>query len=301
MLSVQCMQSSVSLVFSHSKVGQMGLAWQLAKVGSLVLFGLSSLPSCCPETKICKNHGGAELEPLLAHLLGGTKIRSRGTPVELAVFGGDTIAQIKTKVFFYTGCLPVAPARLQAAGPALPKDGGEYPWSPKNNPKVCLRWGYTYLKKPKVFGNLGRKKPIAAIAWVGHCQNLQICPRKKIPTFPTSTSIPKPRKYTPESLPQRHPNFLGFFGEGQVFSADILVQSEVTTLDQIPSIKEETVNKDWQQNFLLEAWNIHFKMVILCYFHWMIPNLYMGNGWKSPNIHLKMVVWSSRWIIYPYI
>ena len=27
------------------------------------------------------------------------QIRSRGTPVELAVFGGDTIAQIKTKVF----------------------------------------------------------------------------------------------------------------------------------------------------------------------------------------------------------
>ena len=22
-------------------------------------------------------------------------------------------------------------------------------------------------------------------------------------------------------------------------------------------------------------------------FNWMIPNLYIGNGWKSPNIHLK--------------
>ena len=21
------------------------------------------------------------------------------------------------------------------------------------------------------------------------------------------------------------------------------------------------------------------------------PNLYMGNGWQSPNIHLKLVVW----------
>ena len=31
------------------------------------------------------------------------QIRSRGTPVELAVFGGDTIAQIKTKVFEQEG------------------------------------------------------------------------------------------------------------------------------------------------------------------------------------------------------
>ena len=26
----------------------------------------------------------------------------------------------------------------------------------------------------------------------------------------------------------------------------------------------------------------------------MIPNLYIGNGWKSPNIHFLMVVWGSR-------
>ena len=25
-------------------------------------------------------------------------------------------------------------------------------------------------------------------------------------------------------------------------------------------------------------------------FNWMIPNLYIGNGWKSPNIHFKLVV-----------
>ena len=30
-------------------------------------------------------------------------------------------------------------------------------------------------------------------------------------------------------------------------------------------------------------------------FNWMIPNLYMENGWKSPNIHKKLAVWSSRW------
>ena len=28
--------------------------------------------------------------------------------------------------------------------------------------------------------------------------------------------------------------------------------------------------------------------------NWMIPNLYIGNGWKSPNIHFLMVVWGSR-------
>ena len=24
------------------------------------------------------------------------------------------------------------------------------------------------------------------------------------------------------------------------------------------------------------------------------PNLYLGNGWKSPNIHLKLVVWGTK-------
>ncbi len=28
----------------------------------------------------------------------------------------------------------------------------------------------------------------------------------------------------------------------------------------------------------------------------MIPNLYMGNSWKSPSAHFKQVVWGSRWV-----
>ena len=32
----------------------------------------------------------------------------------------------------------------------------------------------------------------------------------------------------------------------------------------------------------------------------MIPNLYIGNGWKSPNIHFLMVVWGSRKVIEKY-
>ena len=30
----------------------------------------------------------------------------------------------------------------------------------------------------------------------------------------------------------------------------------------------------------------------------MISNLYIGNGWKSPNIHFKQVVWGSRQLYY---
>ena len=34
-------------------------------------------------------------------------------------------------------------------------------------------------------------------------------------------------------------------------------------------------------------------------FSWMIPNLYIGNGWKSPNIYFKLVVRGSRyWYVY---
>ena len=29
--------------------------------------------------------------------------------------------------------------------------------------------------------------------------------------------------------------------------------------------------------------------------NWMILNPYMGNGWKSPSIHFKLVVWASRY------
>ena len=28
----------------------------------------------------------------------------------------------------------------------------------------------------------------------------------------------------------------------------------------------------------------------------MIPNLYIGNGWKSPNINFLMIVWGSRYV-----
>ena len=34
--------------------------------------------------------------------------------------------------------------------------------------------------------------------------------------------------------------------------------------------------------------------------NWMIQNLYIGNGWKSPNIHLKLGVWGSRHGFYEY-
>ena len=33
-------------------------------------------------------------------------------------------------------------------------------------------------------------------------------------------------------------------------------------------------------------------------FNWMIPNLYIGNGWKSPNIHFLMVGLGVPGIIY---
>ena len=37
-------------------------------------------------------------------------------------------------------------------------------------------------------------------------------------------------------------------------------------------------------------------------FNWMIPKLYLENGWTSPNIHFKLVVWGSRNIlIIPFV
>ena len=35
-------------------------------------------------------------------------------------------------------------------------------------------------------------------------------------------------------------------------------------------------------------------LVVSCCFSWMTPNLYLENGWKSPKIHFKLVVWGSR-------
>ena len=43
------------------------------------------------------------------------------------------------------------------------------------------------------------------------------------------------------------------------------------------------------------AWNPKQQFFIGC-FNWMIPILYIGNGWKSPNIHFKMVVSGTRCI-----
>ncbi len=34
-------------------------------------------------------------------------------------------------------------------------------------------------------------------------------------------------------------------------------------------------------------WPFVYKWLAI---NWMIPDLYLGNGWKSPNIHLKLVV-----------
>ena len=43
------------------------------------------------------------------------------------------------------------------------------------------------------------------------------------------------------------------------------------------------------------SWNSKQPVLYGC-FNWMIQNPYMGNGWKSPNIHKKLLVWSSRLI-----
>ena len=42
----------------------------------------------------------------------------------------------------------------------------------------------------------------------------------------------------------------------------------------------------WSKCFLSfkETWNPKQPFINGC-FNWMIPNLYIGNGWKSPNIH----------------
>ena len=40
---------------------------------------------------------------------------------------------------------------------------------------------------------------------------------------------------------------------------------------------------------LVTTWNPKSQFFSGC-FNWMIPNLYLGNGWKSANIHLKLVV-----------
>ena len=103
------------------------------------------------------------------------------------------------------------------------------PESPKKNPKVCSRWGYTYLKKPKVFGNLGRKKPIAAIAWFFPSPKpTDLAPprffvgKKMDPTFPTSTSIQSPGNTLLSLFHKGIANFLGFLEGAQgIFSADV--------------------------------------------------------------------------------
>ena len=48
------------------------------------------------------------------------------------------------------------------------------------------------------------------------------------------------------------------------------------------------------------TWNLKHPFINGC-FNWMISNLDMGNGWKSPNIHLKLVVWSSRYIRHIFV
>ncbi len=47
------------------------------------------------------------------------------------------------------------------------------------------------------------------------------------------------------------------------------------------------------------TWNPKQPFINGC-FNWMIPNLYIGNGWKSPNIHFKVVVWGSRYMKDPW-
>ena len=44
-------------------------------------------------------------------------------------------------------------------------------------------------------------------------------------------------------------------------------------------------------HFSKNTWNLKQPFFIGCF---RILNLYMTNGWKSPNIHLKLVVWSSN-------
>ena len=42
------------------------------------------------------------------------------------------------------------------------------------------------------------------------------------------------------------------------------------------------------------TWNVKHSFINGC-FNWIFSNLYIGNGWQSPNIHFKLVVWGCRY------
>ncbi len=58
-------------------------------------------------------------------------------------------------------------------------------------------------------------------------------------------------------------------------------------MDSIASLKSHIYFSHFSKN----TWNLKQPFLIGCF---RIPNLYMTNGWKSPNIHLNLVVWSSN-------
>ena len=220
MLSVQCMQSSVSLVFSHSKVGQMGLAWQLAKVGSLVLFGLSSLPSCCPETKICKNHGGATTSRTPSW--GNKNQKQRYTSGAGSLWWRHDRPNQNQSIFLHR-LLASCTSSVAGGRPGAPKRCVEnIPGSTsKNNPKVCLRWGYKIPEKTQGVWKPREKETHSSHSLVfslpktyRSCPPAFFCWQKNGSHLSNFHLNSKPRKYTPESLPQRHCKFSRIFGGG---------------------------------------------------------------------------------------
>ncbi len=88
-------------------------------------------------------------------------------------------------------------------------------------------------------------------------------------------------------------NFLvPFQGRKYPFTNDESYSWAVGSLTNLPQ---------WLQSLKLDqksTWNPKQPFRNGC-FNWMLCNLYLGNGWKSPNIHLKMVVGSSRQIEFP--
>jgi len=152
------------------------------------------------------------------------------------------------------------------------------PESPKKNPKVCSRWGYTYLQtqgvwKPREKETHSSHSLVFSLPKTHRsCPPAFFCWQQKSDHLSNFHLNSKPRKYTPESLPQRHqmdvsensgtpkssilmgfsimnhpfwgtlfletPKFLGY-GRGAGFFLLRFWCSQKWQLDQIPSIKRK--------------------------------------------------------------